>query len=538
MNSGTTSSALFRAALAGWALLSLPPLLHSVDESYGPIIAEEIVSGLDSPVYAATPPHDSRHLFIVQKGGSIRVFDREEKSLLSGSLLTLSPITTNSERGFLGLAFHPDFAENRRFYVNFTDGSGATVVRRYRMRDSQPPYALESGSALDLLTVPQPYPNHNAGWIGFGPVDGYLYVALGDGGSANDPLENGQNKNTLLGSMLRIEVDNDHFPGDSARNYAIPPGNPFVGKDGRDEIWAYGLRNPWRNSFDRETGDLWIADVGQNSREEINFQPAGDPGGANYGWRLREGTIATPTGGVGGSPPPGNVDPVYEYDFSDGPKAIAGGYVYRGAAMPQLHGHYFFADYVADFIRSFRYAGSGMINGNEVEDWTARFGNISNPASFGESAEGDIFIVSLSGKIYQITQSPWYLWRNRHFSDDEIRDMNTSGPEASPQGDGIPNLLKYALDVDPTKPGGRLPIDVTVESIDGENYLVLTVERSPDATDVTLLVEAASAPGADGTWSDGVVVIEDGPARLRVRDAIPVPSADRRFLRLRAIAAF
>src|SRR5690606_17874433 len=275
-------------------------------------------------------------------GGRIRIFDLVEETLLAEDFLTVSPITTDSERGLLGLAFHPDFSDTRMFFVNFTDSSGNTVVRRYRVESGEPPSTVEAGSALDLLKLEQPFSNHNGGWMGFGP-DGYLYIAVGDGGSGHDPQNNGQNKNSLLGKMLRIDVNGDDFPTDSSRNYAIPDDNPFVGADGLDEIWAYGLRNPWRNSFDRETGDFWIGDVGQSTREEINFQPAASTGGENYGWRLREGSIATP-GAVGGARPAGNVDPVYDYGLS-GSQSITGGYVYRGSAMPQLRGHYFFADY-------------------------------------------------------------------------------------------------------------------------------------------------------------------------------------------------
>lgn len=516
-------------------LLGAP--LAAVDSDYGPVIAQPIVSGLNQPVFLTTPPHDSRHLFIVQKGGSIRIFDRETETLLSGAFLTVSPISTNSERGLLGMAFHPNFQTNRYVYTFFTDAGGASVLRRYTLESADPPFTAIPGSAHDLLTVAQPYANHNGGWIGFGPNDGYLYIALGDGGGSNDPHNHGQTRTTLLGAILRIDVDGDDFPGDPARNYAIPASNPFIGTEARPEIWAYGLRNPWRNSFDRQSGDLWIADVGQSHREEINFQADRSTGGENYGWRLREGTLATPSGGVGGPRPAGNVDPLHEYDFSDGNKAITGGYVYRGAAMPQLQGHYFFADFVADFVRSFPYDGVGSVNAADITDWTADFGGISNPVSFGEDAEGELYIISLNGHIYQMTQPPWYLWRNRYFSPEQIQDAAISGPHAMPLNDGIPNILKFAMGWDPLEPVGPMPFEVSVETFEGQRHLTLTINRSPEASDVALQIQSSGHLHLIDDWSnEDVVIITDEPDQLKVRDAIPLTESTSRFLRIKVAA--
>ncbi len=545
MNSQTFSLLPRGAGLLCGAILAFAPSLRSVDEARGPVIAREIVSGLNSPLYATTPPHDSRHLFILQKGGAIRIYDRQHESLRRESFMAVSPISTQSEQGLLGMAFHPKFEENRYFFLNFTNDNGDTVVRRYRMQSAEAPYRVESGSELDLITIEQLQANHNGGWIGFGPNDGYLYIALGDGGGGNDPGNHGQNTETLLGAMLRIDVDNDDFPDDPERNYAVPEDNPFVDEEGRDEIWAYGLRNPWRNSFDRETGDFWIADVGQSNREEVNFQPADSGGGENYGWPLREGLIATPTGGVGGPRPPDNVDPIYDYNFSDGDKSIIGGYVYRGSAMPQLRDHYFFGDFMDNFVRSFRYDGSGMVDDEDVVDWEPSFGFIPNPASFGEAADGELFIVSLGGSVYQITQSPWYLWRNRHFSDEEIEDPAISGPEADFRGDGLPNLLKHALGLAPDAPRGALPVELDLETREDpeteeeHDYMTITVERDPAAGDVELVVEVSDAPGDAGNWNVAEVeVLENSPERLRVRDTVSIDEAPRRFYRIRATQAF
>ena len=264
-----------------------------------------------------------------------------------------------------------------------------------------------------ILRIADPQDNHNGGWIDFGP-DGFLYVAIGDGGNANDDgsghtegTGNAQDiTDNLLGKILRINPDPaiDAFPADANKNYGIPADNPFVGETGDDEIWCFGLRNPWRCSFDRDTDDLWIGDVGQNRREEIDFLPAGNAGGQNFGWRLREGTIQTPT--VGGAPPAGNVEPVYDYAHGAGAfqgNSVTGGYVYRGP-IAELQGKYFFADYVSRQIWSFERNGSGITN---LTDWTSRLrprtGSIGGVSSFGEDAAGNLYIVDLDGEIYRIT---------------------------------------------------------------------------------------------------------------------------------------
>jgi glucose/arabinose dehydrogenase len=242
-----------------------------------------------------------------------------------------------TEQGLLGLAFHPHFAQNGQFYVNFTDENGNTVIARFHVSATDPNLA-DPASEVDILHVNQPYNNHNGGGLAFGP-DGYLYIGLGDGGSEGDPLGIGQNLQTLLGKMLRIDVDHGN-------PYAIPTGNPFAGGGGLPEIWAYGLRNPWRFSFDRLTGDLFIADVGQDTWEEIDFVPSGTPGGMNFGWSYYEGMH--PYKGQ----PPANATftwPITEYSHADG-CAVTGGYVYRGLALPEWQGVYFYGDYCSGNI--------------------------------------------------------------------------------------------------------------------------------------------------------------------------------------------
>jgi glucose/arabinose dehydrogenase len=280
-----------------------------------------VASGFSQPLFVGAPAGDAR-LFIVEKGGRILVRqpDGPVSTFLNIGSSGANLIDTSGERGLLGLAFDPNFARPGSpgfgaFYVNYVDRTSLnTVVARYQVSAGNPNLANAS-SRQTVITVPQPsgLDNHKAGWIGFRPGEpDNLYVATGDGGSGNDPANRAQNPSDNLGKMLRINVRGDDFAADANRNYSIPSTNPFVGRAGNGEIWAYGLRNPYRNSFDRRTGDLWIADVGQNTREEIDFEPASFAGGANYGWRLREGTIATPTGSppVGGPRPADNVDPV------------------------------------------------------------------------------------------------------------------------------------------------------------------------------------------------------------------------------------
>jgi len=376
--------------------------------SAGPTETQRVGTGFARPIYATSPPGDFDRLFVVeQHSGRVRILDPDTGAINPVPFLTIGGLSTGNEQGLLGMAFHPDYANNGSFYVNLTDSAGATHIRRYQVSGN--PDLANPGSAQTVMTYLQPFSNHNGGWLGFGPNDGFLYISSGDGGAGHDPGNRAQNTGNLLGKMLRIDVDGDDFPADLGRNYTIPPSNPFVGGAGEDEIWAYGLRNPWRASFDRANGDMYIGDVGQLTREEVDFQPAAGAGGENYGWRLREGTIATPTGGIGGAPPPGNVEPIYDYTHGGGPTqgfSITGGYVYRGP-IGDIQGHYFFADYVTDRIWSFRYDG---VNLTDFTDRTTQFipdiGSIRNISSFGEDASGDLYIVSLDGHVFKVVPEP------------------------------------------------------------------------------------------------------------------------------------
>ncbi len=372
-----------------------------------------VAGNLDHVVFATHAPNDYTRLFIVEKQGRIKIVNLKTGVLNATLFLNIDGLvgggtSTNNEQGLLGLAFHPDYQKNGFFYVDYTknsDGQGQedTVIARYEVDPNDPDVALP-GSALILLTFDQPFGNHNGGWLGFGPNDGFLHISTGDGGSGGDPGNRAQDiTNQRLGKMLRIDVDGDDGPGG---NYGIPPDNPFVDKVGDDEIWAYGLRNPWRSSFDRETGDLYIADVGQFSWEEISFQPADSTGGENYGWRCYEGNHPFNLGGCPG--PETMVFPIHEYNHSSG-FSITGGYVYRGCAIPTLDGTYFFADYVFQRLWSFTYDGNNVLN------FTARIGELSPStdgftinqiSAFGEDTRGELYIVDqgsgASGQVFKI----------------------------------------------------------------------------------------------------------------------------------------
>lgn len=394
---------MFRLAFLRRSLL----LMAFVGTISGCITTVQVASGLKSPVFCVVAPGDASRLYIVEQGGTIQALDLEDGTLTE--VLDISDlVASGNEQGLLGLAFHPEFDTNRKLYVNLTRmEDGATQILEFKAPEAFG--EIDPGTASLILQFVQPQSNHNGGWIGFGP-DGFLYIASGDGGGGNDDdvghtagTGNAQDiTENLLGKMLRIDVDGDDFPMDAGRNYAIPAGNPFVGVAGDDEIWAYGLRNPWRCGFDRQTGDLWIGDVGQGQREEIDFQPADNGGGRNYGWRMREGAIATP--GVGGPAPAGAIEPVYDYEHGLGQFqgfAVVGGYVYRGP-IEELQGHYFFADNVSGKTWSFTSDGDGF---DELTDRTGDLGaGINSPASFGEDHDGNLYIVDLDGQVYRVVE--------------------------------------------------------------------------------------------------------------------------------------
>lgn len=345
---------------------------------------EKVAEGFNRPIYLTHAPDDPR-LFVVEQGGRIFTLqDGQKQAFLNVTDLLSSDVNGGgyTERGLLGLAFHPDYAENGLFYVNHTDRGGNTVVAEYAVRDG----IADPATRRILLQVPQPFPNHNGGHIAFGQ-DGYLYISLGDGGAANDPLGAGQNLMMLLGKLLRVDVN-------APEGYLIPPDNPFVAGGGAPEIWAYGLRNVWRFSFDRETGDLYMGDVGQNQYEEVNFQPADSAGGENYGWNAYEASTVFNRNVRAQNA----VMPVAEYQHSNANGcSITGGYVYRGEAIPALQGIYLYSDYCSGRVwYLFRDANGGWQNGVFAD---YRFG----VSSFGEDADGELYILDYrGGSVYKL----------------------------------------------------------------------------------------------------------------------------------------
>lgn len=354
----------------------------SPGELRGVSVRLQKIATLNAPLAMAVRAGDSS-LYVAEHGG--RVVAIRDGRVDSSPVLDLTgKVSTGTEQGLLGLAFSPN---GQFLYVNYTDVNGDTNIVEYRMDGD----VADPASARRVLFIDQPYSNHNGGNLVFGP-DGYLYIGMGDGGSGGDPLHNGQNLDTLLGKMLRI----DPRPS-GGRPYAIPPDNPFVGRaDRRPEVWDYGLRNPWRYSFDRQTGDLWIGDVGQSAREEIDFEPAGSHGGRNYGWNLMEGTIRQSE-----DLPAGLLTPIFEYDTgSGGTCAVVGGYVYRGTAIPSLGGAYLLSDACSGDIVALRRGSNDKIVDRapiaraEAEGYSV--------ASFGQDQDGELYVLSLSGPVYKI----------------------------------------------------------------------------------------------------------------------------------------
>ncbi|WP_282703655.1 PQQ-dependent sugar dehydrogenase [Streptomyces sp. CC219B] len=371
----TRSSAVIGALCL---VASLALTTASADESGAPRPAAEVVlnnvATAQSPSAGTAGPGGT--VWIAERAGKVRVLD---DAGLGAPVLDISgETTTDGERGLLGIAFDKDFAH---FYISFTNRQGTSTVDEFAVRDGE----IQPDTRRTVLTQTQPYANHNGGDIAFGP-DGYLYIAFGDGGSAGDPHGNGQNLGTLLGKLLRIDPS-------GGEPYAIPPDNPFAGDpNAKDEIWAYGLRNPWRFSFDTGTGDLLIGDVGQSAWEEIDWAPAASKGGENYGWSRMEGNHPF----RGGTEPANHVPPVHEYDRSGPGCSVTGGYVYRGEAVPDLKGQYVFSDFCDGTVRALR-LDNGEVTG--VSDLGVDGGRV---VSFVQSGDGELYVLNLAGGVFRI----------------------------------------------------------------------------------------------------------------------------------------
>jgi glucose/arabinose dehydrogenase len=395
------------------AALTLSTLLVPLAAS-AQITAEQVATGLVKPVFLTAPDGDTERLFVVEARGTIQIV--KNGFVNATPFLDIQGLVNSSgnEQGLLGLCFAPDYDTSGEFYVYYTAGAGAgfSVISRFTV--TADPDVADPFSVEPVFRTAQFQTNHNGGTIDFGP-DGYLYFLMGDGGSASDPGNRAQNPLVLLGKALRIDPTGDDYPGDANNNYAIPPSNPYVGNPaGLDEIWAIGLRNPYRWSFDRLTGDMYIGDVGQECWEEISFQPAASTGGENYGWRIVEGTHCfNPADRFNCNQPTncsaGLVDPIYDYSSGSGSGAcsVTGGYVYRGNAIPAFQGHYIFADYCSNQITSFRWDGSTL------QDFTNRTAELDGPSftintitGFGEDGIGELYILDQGGQVYKIIPDP------------------------------------------------------------------------------------------------------------------------------------
>jgi glucose/arabinose dehydrogenase len=378
--------------------LVLPFLLGSADLSaQTQLTTVRVASGFSSPTYATAAPGDRERIFVTEQStGRIRIA-RNGVINATPFLNILTRIRSGGERGLLGLAFHPDYQQNGFFYVSYTRaGDGASIIERFQR--STPDTADINSGLVMYGPVAQPYSNHNGGGIQFGP-DGYLYFGLGDGGSGGDPSCFAQRTSSALGKMLRLDVDNP--------TSRIPPTNPFVGNTAYlPEIWSLGLRNPWRWSFDRQTGDLWIADVGQNAWEEVHFTPASSTGGENYGWKIMEGNVCYSTAACLATVPACNSPllelPVWTYGHGSG-CSITGGYRYRGCAIPDLDGWYFCADYCSSTIWSLRFNGTAVTQVvNRTAELAPSGASITSITSFGEDWDGELLIVSAAGTVWKV----------------------------------------------------------------------------------------------------------------------------------------
>jgi glucose/arabinose dehydrogenase len=370
-------------AAAEVAAAETAPAANPAEPAATRLRLEQVGDRFDHPVYLTAPPADPR-LFVVEQDGRI-VIVKQGRKLPTPFLDITSKVKSGGEQGLLSVAFHPEYRQNGQLFVNYTDNQGDTRIERYTVGSNAD--VADPSSAKLVLAIDQPYSNHNGGHVLFGP-DGMLYIGMGDGGAGGDPRGNGQNPNSLLAKLLRLNVNR-------VDPYSVPANNPHAnGSGGRGEIWATGLRNPWRLAFDRAAGLLYIADVGQNELEEINIVPA-NKAGVNYGWNVMEADKCYRGDSCNRT---GLQMPALSYNHNGGACSVTGGYVYRGRRVPAIVGHYFYSDYCAGWIKSFRYEAGRV---TDRRDWQTD--NLGHVVSFGEDASGEVYILTESGRVWRIS---------------------------------------------------------------------------------------------------------------------------------------
>lgn len=478
------------------SLLMLPAVLAQGQNPYVNTVPY-LTAGLVKPV-EITHANDDR-LFIVEKDGRIRIVENDTLKVTPFLDINQRVLSTASEQGLLGLAFDPEYVANGYFFVNYTDNNGHTVISRFSVDPASPDQALPNSEVI-FLTVIQPYNNHNAGDIDFGP-DGYLYIPLGDGGSANDPQNRSQNKKEMLGKVLRIDVRH----GDQ---YLIPPDNPFIGDTSwLPEIWSAGLRNPWRADFDEQTGNYWLADVGQGTWEEIDMEPAGSAGGVNYGWRCYEGMHPFNTNGC--LPASSYTDPIYEYQHLNGNCSVTGGLIYRGGRFGNLAGHYLFSDYCVPSIRTLKQIDDTTFNYLEHSTWTG-----AGISVFGSDAEGDVYLGNLYNghirKIVDTTSCAPVAW----LADlDTIRICAPSGILRTPAGDSLTfswyrngNMLSNSTNVQAVTQNGLYVVLVSNTATGCSASDTVFVQLTPNAPSLNFSLDSVYCA------FDGVQTLSPSPS--------------------------